>query len=274
MRIPGGEEYAQVRKKVDSHKLHTVCESAKCPNLGECWARGTATFMILGDVCTRSCGFCAVKTGRPNELDLDEPARVAEAIDLMNLKYAVITSVARDELLDGGAAVWAATIRAVRERTPECKIETLIPDLKGSEDCLNIVLDANPDVLNHNVESVPRLYKEVRPQAKYERSLELLSRAKKRGFITKTSIMLGIGEESYELEQVLEDLKAIEVDILTMGQYLQPTPKHLPIARYLTPEEFEAWKVRAYEIGFKAVVSGPLVRSSYHADETFELLKS
>jgi lipoic acid synthetase len=273
IRIPGGIEYAGVRKKVDEHQLHTVCESAKCPNLGECWARGTATFMILGDVCTRSCGFCAVKTGRPNELDLDEPARVAEAIHLMGLKYAVITSVARDELADGGAGVWASTIRAVREKNPNCKIETLIPDFKGSEKSLSMVLEAGPDVLNHNIESVPRLYKEVRPQAKYERSLELLDRAKRRGFITKSSLMLGIGEEFYELEQVLKDLCEIKVDILTMGQYLQPTPSHIPVARYLTPDEFEQWKQRAIEIGFKAVVSGPLVRSSYHADETFELLK-
>lgn len=272
IRIPGGIEYAQVRKKVDQHHLHTVCESAKCPNLGECWSRGTSTFMILGDVCTRSCGFCAVKTGRPSELDLNEPGRVADAVHLMGLKYAVITSVARDELSDGGAGVWAATIRAVRNKVPHCKIETLIPDFKGSEECLDTVLNAGPDVLNHNIESVPRLYKEVRPQAKYERSLELLSRAKKRGFITKTSLMLGIGEEAHELKEVLKDIHAVGVDILTMGQYLQPTPKHLPVARYLTPDEFNSWKDRAYEIGLRAVVSGPLVRSSYHADETYELL--
>jgi len=273
IQIPGGTEYADVRRRVDQHKLHTVCESAKCPNLGECWARGTATFMILGDICTRSCGFCAVKTGRPNEIDLDEPARVAEAVVLMGLKYVVITSVARDELTDGGASVWAATIRAVRQRVPECKIETLIPDFKGSEKNLHSVLDAKPDVLNHNMESVPRLYREVRPQAKYERSLEVLERAKQRGFITKSSLMLGIGEEAYELEQVLQDLRGVDVDILTLGQYLQPTPSHLPVARYLTPDEFSEWKTSAIEMGFKAVVASPLTRSSYHADETFEILE-
>jgi len=263
-----------VRRRVDKHRLHTVCESARCPNLGECWARGTATFMILGDVCTRSCGFCAVKTGRPNELDWNEPARVAEAIRLMGLNYAVITSVARDELSDGGASIWAATIRAVRQVVPHCRIETLIPDFKGSEICLNRVLDAKPDVLNHNTETVPRLYRQVRPQARYERTLELLERAKARGFFTKSSLMLGIGEQEQELEQVLKDLRRAQVDILTLGQYLQPTTKHLPVARYLPPEEFADWKRRGLKMGFKVVESGPLVRSSYHADETFHLLSA
>lgn len=268
MRIPGGEAYSSVRRRVDEHHLHTVCESAKCPNLGECWARGTATFMILGDICTRSCGFCAVKTGRPTELDLDEPARVAEAAKLMRLNYVVITSVARDELADGGASVWAATILAVREALPRARIETLIPDFKGSEASLDTVLDAQPDVLNHNTETVPRLHREVRPQAKYDRTLRVLEYAKTRGFITKSSLMLGLGETDGELEAVLRDLRGVDVDILTLGQYLQPTPDHLPVARYVTPGEFADWKERAEEMGFRSVVSGPLVRSSYHADET------
>jgi lipoyl synthase len=228
--------------------------------------------MILGDVCTRSCGFCAVKTGRPNELDLNEPLRVANAVRLMKLKYVVLTSVARDELKDGGSEVWASTIRAVREMNPECRIETLIPDFKGSEKCLETVLSAKPDVLNHNVETVPRLHSQVRPQAKYERSLEVLERAKAKGFFTKTSIMLGIGEEAEELESMLQDLRSIQVDILTMGQYLQPTANHLPVMRYLTPEEFADWKDRALKMGFRAVESGPLVRSSYHADEQSKIL--
>lgn len=267
IKIPGGPAYASVRRRVDEHKLHTVCESAKCPNLGECWARGTATFMILGDICTRSCGFCAVQTGRPNELDRKEPDRVAEAVRLMGLEYVVITSVARDELADGGSSVWAETIRAVRRVNPQCRIETLIPDFKGSEADLNLVLDAQPDILNHNTESIPRLYKRVRPQARYERTLELLERAKRRGFITKTSIMLGLGEEPRELEEVLRDLRQVEVDILTLGQYLQPTPAHLPVVGFVTPEDFALWKSKALEMGFGAVESGPLVRSSYRADE-------
>lgn len=272
VRIPGGPEYSSVRKQVDEHKLHTVCESAKCPNLGECWARGTATFMILGDVCTRSCTFCNIKTGKPTELDWDEPSRVAEAVRLMGLSYAVITSVARDELADGGSAVWAATIRKVREVNPHCRIETLIPDFKGSVECLNTVLDAQPDILNHNVETVPRLHPIVRPQAKYPRSLQVLERAKARGFFTKSSMMLGVGETPDEIFQVMQDLRKIDVDIITFGQYLQPTPSHLPVDRYLPPEEFEDWKKRGLELGFKSVVSGPLVRSSYHADEQSKIL--
>jgi len=267
IRIPGGDAYAAVRRRVDEHKLHTVCESARCPNLGECWARGTATFMILGDVCTRSCGFCAVKTGRPVSPDRDEPARVADAVRLMDLRHAVITSVARDELTDGGAAIWALVIHAIRGAAPQCRVEALIPDFKGREDLLQIVLDASPDILNHNVESVPRLHSVVRPQAHYERSLQVLDRAKKRGFITKSSLMLGLGESDGELEEVLRDLRAAEVDILTLGQYLQPTLAHLPVARFVPPEEFAAWKRRGLEMGFEAVAAGPLVRSSYHADE-------
>ncbi len=274
VKIPSGPVYTEVRRRVDEHQLHTVCESARCPNIGECWSRGTATFMILGDVCTRSCGFCAVKTGRPNELDLDEPFRVAEAVRLMGLNYVVITSVARDELADGGASLWAATIRAVRKVVPHCKIETLIPDFKGSKIALQTVLDAGPDILNHNTETIPRLYSQVRPQAKYLRTLELLARAKARGFFTKSSLMLGIGEREDELKTVLHDLHGINVDILTLGQYLQPTKEHLPVARYVTPEEFAIWKERALAMGFRAVESGPLVRSSYHADEQSKILFS
>lgn len=265
--IPGGPGYASVRQRVDKYNLHTVCESAKCPNRGECWSRGTATFMILGDVCTRSCGFCAVKTGRPSELDFDEPHRVAEAAQLMGLNYVVITSVARDELADGGASIWAATIRVVRQTLPDCKIEALIPDFKGSESCLNTVLEAKPDILNHNTETVLRLYRTVRPQARYDRTLQLLARAKARGFFTKSSLMLGLGETEKELDTVLRDLRQVEVDILTLGQYLQPTFEHLPVVRYLTPQEFVEWKRHGLELGFKVVESGPLVRSSYHADE-------
>jgi lipoyl synthase len=223
--------------------------------------------MILGDVCTRSCTFCNIKTGKPTELDWDEPERVAEAVRLMRLGYAVITSVARDELADGGSAVWAATIRKVREVNPHCRIETLIPDFKGSEECLNTVLDAKPDILNHNVETVPRLHPIVRPQAKYARSLQVLERAKARGFFTKSSMMLGVGETPDEVFEVMQDLRKIDVDIITFGQYLQPSPTHLPVDRFLPPQEFEDWKKRGLELGFKSVVSGPLVRSSYHADE-------
>ncbi|MBI4027744.1 MAG: lipoyl synthase [Verrucomicrobia bacterium] len=267
VRIPGGQAHIAVRRRVVEGRLHTVCESARCPNLGECWGRGTATFMILGDVCTRSCGFCAVHTGRPDEVDQDEPARVAEAIRLMGLNHAVITSVARDELADGGASVWAATIRAARQAALQCRIEALIPDFKGDETSLQTVLDANPDLLGHNVETVPRLYKKVRPQAKYDRTLQLLARAKARGFFTKSGLMLGIGEEPSEIEEVLRDLRAAGVDVMTLGQYLRPTAAHLPVARYLTPEEFAGWKSHGLAMGFKAVEAGPLVRSSYHAEE-------
>lgn len=266
-KIPGGAAYGEVRDLVSGHKLHTVCESAHCPNLGECWSRGTATVMILGETCTRSCGFCAIQTGRPTELDWGEPARVADAVRIMNLRHVVITSVARDELEDGGSEIWARTIRAVRHENPRTSIEVLIPDFKGRWEDLYRVLDARPDILNHNVETVPRLHKLVRPQARYERSLEMLQRSKERGFTTKTSIMLGIGEEAGELEAVLRDLVAIRVDILTLGQYLRPTPSHLPVDRWVTPDEFARWKEVALEMGFGVCESGPLVRSSYHADE-------
>ena len=266
-KIPGGAAYGEVRQIVSEHKLHTVCESAQCPNLGECWSRRTATIMILGNICTRSCGFCAVNTGRPTELDLDEPRRVAEGIRLMGLKHAVITSVARDELKDGGAGVWASTITEVRRLNPETHIEVLIPDFKGHWADLDTVLAARPDILNHNVETVPRLHPSVRPQARYDRSLEMLRRAKQAGFTTKTGLMLGLGEELDEIEATLRDIVAVGVDILTLGQYLRPSPQHLEMKRWVTPEEFRSWKEFALGIGFGVVESGPLVRSSYHADE-------
>ncbi len=249
------------------HRLHTVCEEARCPNMGECWNAGTATFMILGDVCTRSCGFCAVKTGKPSEgLDWDEPYRVAEAVQLLGLRHAVITSVNRDERRDGGAPIFAETIREIRRRVPGCRVEVLIPDFKGSEEALNLVLDAQPDVLNHNLETVPRLYSIVRPQANYRQSLEVLERAKKRGFLTKTGLMVGIGEQYEEVLEVLGDVRAVHCDIVTVGQYLQPTKDHLPIDRYVHPDEFRMYKEVGMKMGFKHVESGPLVRSSYHAE--------
>jgi lipoic acid synthetase len=266
-KLPSGPGYSSVRRLVDDNRLHTVCQSAQCPNLGECWSRGTATVMILGNVCTRSCNFCAIQTGRPTELDLGEPARVAEAVARMNLRHCVITSVARDELSDGGASVWAATVRAVRHRNPRTAIEVLVPDFKGRLDDLDTVLAAKPDIFNHNVETVERLQKPVRVQARYERSRQVLRHAKGRGFTTKTGIMLGLGEKADEIERTLRDLAGDGVDILTVGQYLQPTPRHLPVDRWATPEEFRHWKEFGLGIGFGVVESGPLVRSSYHADE-------
>ena len=271
-KIPGGPVYQQTTRIVHEHKLHTVCESAQCPNLGECWSRKTATIMILGNICTRSCGFCAVQTGRPTELDRDEPRRVAEAIRLMGLRHAVITSVARDELLDGGAAIWAETIRAVREENPGTAIEVLIPDFKGRWQDLDTVLAAKPDILNHNVETVSRLHKVVRPQAKYDRSLELLRRAKQAGFVTKSGLMLGIGETDAEIAATLRDMAAEKMDILTLGQYLRPSAQHLPLFRWVTPEDFVRWKQFSLGLGFRVVESGPLVRSSYHADEQSDAL--
>ena len=271
-RIPGGAVYQETTGIVHHHTLHTVCESAQCPNLGECWSRKTATIMILGNICTRSCGFCAVQTGRPTELDRDEPSRVAEAIRLMGLKHAVITSVARDELADGGAGIWAETIRAVRAESPQTAIEVLIPDFKGKWKDLETVLEAKPDILNHNVETVARLQKVIRPQAKYERSLEMLRRAKAAGFVTKSGLMLGIGEEQGEIATTLRDMAAEKIDILTIGQYLRPSAQHLPLYRWVTPEEFAEWKRFSLDLGFKVVESGPLVRSSYHADEQSDAL--
>jgi lipoic acid synthetase len=267
MKMPAGEGYHKLLTLVNEQKLHTVCQSAKCPNMGECWAAGTATLMILGDVCTRSCGFCHIATGRPPTLDLDEPVRVGYAVKQMNLGHVVITSVNRDELPDGGAAVWAHTIREIRRQSPGTTVEVLIPDFCGDWQALQLVLDERPDILNHNIETVPRLYKQVRPQAKYGRSLELLKIAKDRGFITKTGMMLGLGEEEHEIDRTLNDLVAIGCDILTLGQYLQPTPQHLPVVRWVHPDEFASWKVRGESRGLRHVESGPLVRSSYHAEK-------
>jgi lipoic acid synthetase len=267
MKMPGGEEFARLYNLVNDHRLHTVCQSAKCPNMGECWAAGTATLMILGDVCTRSCGFCNIITGKPVSLDLDEPHRVGDAVRLMNLKHVVITSVNRDELEDGGAKVWAHTIREVRRQSPETSVEVLIPDFCGNWDALQLVLDEKPEILNHNIETIPRLYKTVRPQAKYHRSLKLLQIAKEQGFVTKTGMMLGLGEESHEIEAVLDDLVSISCDILTLGQYLQPSAQHLPVERWVHPDEFKAWKTKGESLGLRHVESGPMVRSSYHAEK-------
>jgi lipoic acid synthetase len=269
-KLPSGPGYNAVRKLVDEHKLHTVCQSAQCPNLGECWSRGTATVMILGNICTRSCNFCAIQTGKPTELDLGEPARVADAVAKMNLKHCVITSVARDELKDGGASVWAATIRAIRYRNPNTAIEVLVPDFKENFEHIDTVLAAKPDIFNHNMETVERLQKPVRVQARYDRSRAVLRHVKGRGFTTKTGIMLGLGEEQHEIEQTLRDIASDGVNILTIGQYLQPTPQHWPVARWVTPEEFIRWKEFGLSIGFGVVESGAMVRSSYHADEQSE----
>ena len=267
VRLPTSKVYGEVRKLITDYELHTVCESAACPNRGECWSRSTATFMILGNICTRSCGFCNVITGKPTELDLDEPRRVAEAVEILKLKYAVITSVNRDELKDGGASVWAETIRCVRERNPETKIEVLIPDFCSNWDALQVVIDARPDVLNHNTETVPRLYLPVRPQGNFKRSLELLKISKEKGMVTKSGIMLGLGETKEEVIEVLKAWREVNVDLVTLGQYMQPTEKHLPVARWVTPAEFDEYRDIGMEMGFVNVFSGPLVRSSYHADE-------
>ncbi len=264
-----GENYNDLKGLVRGAGLHTVCEEAHCPNISECWEHRTATFLILGDTCTRSCGFCAIKTGRPGIVDKGEPERVARAIESLQLKHAVITSVNRDELPDGGAEIFAELIRKTREYVPECGIEVLIPDFKGVWWALQIVMDARPSILNHNIESVPRLYYIVRPQAKYERSLELLKRAKDMvpDGLTKSGLMMGLGEEWDEVVQVLQDLRDHEVDIVTIGQYLRPSFRHLPVMRYYTPDEFKELKSIAGKMGFKHVESGPLVRSSYHAHE-------
>jgi lipoic acid synthetase len=266
VKLPHGRTYAHVKSLVDGQRLHTVCESARCPNVGECWGAGTATFMILGDICTRSCGFCAVKTGRPAELDLDEPRRLGAAVETLGLGHVVITSVNRDELADGGAAVFAECIREVRRRVPGCRVEVLIPDFRGVWEALDVVLDAAPDILDHNTETVPRLYPLVRPQARYDRTLELLRRAKNRGAFTKSGIMIGIGETDDEIEATLRDLRAVECDVVTIGQYLQPTPAHLPVHRFVPPETFRHLRTTAIDLGFRYCESGPLVRSSYHAE--------
>jgi len=266
VKLPIGEEYKKVRHLVDTYKLHTICQSGNCPNMGECWGAGTATFMILGNVCTRSCSFCAVKTGRPNEYDEDEPRRVAEAIFLMKVKHAVITSVNRDELKDRGAEIWYQTITQVKALSPETTIETLIPDVKSNWDALIRMIEAGQEVVSHNMETVPRLYRLVRPQAKYERSLEQIQRIKDFGKRTKSGIMVGLGETQDEMLQAMDDLRAHGCDVLTIGQYLQPTPMHLAVAEFIHPDVFAMYKEEGMKRGFAFVESGPLVRSSYHAE--------
>jgi lipoyl synthase len=267
VKLPIGESYKSVRSLVDKHKLHTICESGNCPNMGECWGEGTATFMILGNVCTRSCGFCAVATGRPAAVEWDEPQRVAEAIYLMKVKHAVITSVDRDELRDGGSIIWQNTIRAVKMLTPETTLETLIPDFKGQEENINRVIEAAPEVVSHNIETVERLTRQVRIQAKYRRSMEVLKVLKKGGMRTKSGIMMGLGEKKEEVVQTLTDLRDSGVDVVTIGQYLQPSKKHLPVERFVHPDEFREYREIGYQLGFDYIESGPLVRSSYHSDK-------
>jgi lipoyl synthase len=267
VKLPTGKRYQDIKTIVSENNLHTVCESAACPNRGECWNLGTATFMILGNICTRSCGFCNVQTGKPSELDLDEPKRVADAVKKMGLDYIVITSVNRDELKDGGASIWAETIKGIKELSKSIKVEVLIPDFGGNWQALNTVLQASPDVVNHNIETVLRLYKQVRPQAIFERSLALLQIAKDKGFTTKSGLMLGLGETENEVIEVFEHWSKVGCDIITIGQYLQPTKDHLPVESFISPETFEHYAQLGKRMGFKNVFSGPLVRSSYHAAE-------
>lgn len=269
IKLTAGEQYQEIKTMMRSKTLHTVCEEARCPNIYECWANRTATFMILGDICTRACRFCAVNTGLPTELDLEEPERVAEAAEQMNLQHCVVTSVARDDLKDGGASIFAETIKAIRRKLPLCSVEVLIPDFLGNREALQIVMDAKPDILNHNIETVERLSDQVRAKAKYERSLELLQRSKEMNpdIPTKSSIMLGLGEEWQEILQTMDDLRAVDCNIMTIGQYLQPSDKHLYVKRYVTPEEFAELKKEGLARGFSHVESGPMVRSSYHAHE-------
>ena len=268
-RFPGGPNYLHLKNLLREEGLHTVCEEARCPNMGECWEWGTATFLILGDICTRACGYCAIKTGLPTTLDLAEPNRVAQTVEKMKLRHAVITSVDRDDLPDGGAGIFAATIQQIRARVPGCNVEVLIPDFKGSRDALATVMAAKPDILNHNTETVPRLYRKARSGGIYTRALELLRRAREiePKVITKTGVIVGLGETWDELLQVMDDLRAVDVDVLTIGQYLRPSQDHLPVDRFYTPEEFVQLKVEGLARGFKHVESGPLVRSSYHAHE-------
>lgn len=265
--LPTGENYTNVKRIVKEHKLHTICEDGRCPNMGECWGAGTATFMILGNICTRSCSFCAVATGRPTEYDRDEPFRVAEAVRLMGVKHCVITSVNRDELKDKGAGVWADTIREVKKQNPETTIETLIPDFKAQWDLLYMVLEAGPDVVSHNMETVERLYRLVRPQAKYHRSLEQIQRTKEFGSRTKSGAMLGLGETPAEVEQLMTDLHNHGCDVLTLGQYLQPTKLHLDVKEFVHPTQFKYYEEKGLKMGFRFVESGPMVRSSYHAEK-------
>lgn len=267
VKLPTGENFKKVRSLVDEHKLHTICQSGNCPNMGECWGEGTATFMILGNICTRSCGFCAVKTGKPDSVDEFEPGRVANSVKLMGVKHAVITSVDRDDLKDGGAEIWVQTVRAIRHQSPNTTLETLIPDFAGKWENLQMIIDVAPEIVSHNLETVRRLTKQVRIQAKYDRSMELLFRLKKGGMRTKSGVMLGLGETRNEVIETMEDLRQVQVDILTLGQYLQPTRKHLPVAEFITPEQFNEYAAIGKEMGFRFVESGPLVRSSYHAEK-------
>lgn len=267
VKLPTGKSYKNVRNLVTEHKLHTICESGNCPNMGECWGAGTATFMILGNVCTRSCGFCAVSTGRPEKVDVFEPGRVANSVKLMKVKHAVITSVDRDDLSDGGADTWVSTVKAIRRQSPETTLETLIPDFAGIWENLNKIINVSPEIVSHNIETVRRLTKTIRVQAKYNRSLELLLRLKQGGMKTKSGLMLGLGETQEEVFETLEDLRSVKVDIVTLGQYLQPTPKHAPVEEFINPDQFEKYKEFGLKLGFRFVESGPLVRSSYHAEK-------
>jgi len=267
VKLPTGKDYTNVRKIVSEHKLHTICESGSCPNMGECWGVGTATFMILGNICTRSCGFCAVKTGKPLPADIEEPMRVANSVKLMNVKHCVITSVDRDDMDDGGSIIWAETVNAVRKISPKTTLETLIPDFKGDWGNLQRIIDVAPEIVSHNVETVRRLTKQVRIQAKYDRSLEVLKRLKEGGMKTKSGIMLGLGETEEEVIKSMKDLRNVGCDILTLGQYLQPTVKHLPVVEFIKPEQFDKYQVIGLEMAFRFVESSPLVRSSYHAEK-------
>jgi lipoyl synthase len=267
VKLPTGEEYTKVREIVQTHKLHTICQSGNCPNMGECWGAGTATFMILGNICTRSCKFCAVATGRPLPADWEEPKRVAESVRLMNIKHCVITSVDRDDLKDGGSVIWVETIKAIREASPKTTLETLIPDFQGKWENLQNIIDIAPEIVSHNIETVRRLTKEVRVQAKYDRSIEVLARLKQGGMKTKSGIMLGLGETEEEIFETMDDLRGAGVDILTVGQYLQPTPKHLAVQEFIHPDKFKLYQEVGLQKGFRFVESGALVRSSYHAEK-------
>jgi len=267
VKIQSGPQYQTIRRLVDSHQLHTICEEARCPNLWECWNHGTATFLILGDICTRRCGYCSVTTGRPLPLDSYEPNRIGETVRLLGLRHAVITSVNRDDLPDGGASAFAETLDSIRTIHPACTVEVLIPDFQGSSESLNTVMQASPDILNHNIETVPRLFPTIRPQGKYQRSMDLLAEARSLGGRTKSGLMVGLGESVEEVKEVIRDLRKVQCQILTIGQYLRPTKTHAPVIRYYSPEEFELLKKEAQDLGFEHVESGPLVRSSYHAEE-------
>ncbi len=269
VRMPGGPNYLELRERLRGDQLHTVCEEARCPNIGDCWERKTATFMILGDICTRACSYCAVTTGTPLTLDLGEPVRLAETVERMGLEYAVITSVNRDELADGGAFIFAECIRQIHKRLPNCKVETLIPDFEGNWDALERVMEAGPETLNHNIETVRRVFSRVRPKGDYDQSLELLKRAKQIAphGVTKSGMMVGLGETRHEIAETMADLREVECDLLTIGQYLRPSDKHAPLSRWYTPDEFEELRELGESMGFRHVASGPLVRSSYHADE-------